>query len=449
MKAMERMRWLVSRASPLPLLALVACSSGSDPSDAAPWIEKLGADIGTTQITTSPAGAIALTGQASGQGRVGGRNIDAASGSRTFFAGLDPHGRARWLNVEQEAARAQGLAMAFDALGGCVTVGSFEGGVDFGLGNEIALAQDTFVVRRDASGKATWVRHFSADDGGPEGTGSSLAAAVAADEAGGVVFAGSFTGTIGFGGAGLETSGQGAFVAKLDAAGRHVWSRRLGGSSDDYIGHLALDAGGAVFLSGVSGSSTGIDALSQPDEPPGGSAFITKLGSEGSERWRVPIESSQLPEIAAVLVDSAGDVTVAGTFRSDVRLGAFALSTSVETRTPFVAKLSSQGSPVWLHDLDIGDGQAMGAAIDSSGRVYVGGSQTASGMGLTGFLRQLDDGGEVVKQWRFGNDDSFIFSVQPLGSDLLLGGHFVRKVDVGGEKLSTETDGLFLARFRP
>jgi len=51
-----------------------------------------------------------------------------------------------------------------------------------------------------------------------------------------------------------SAGGQDAFVACLDGAGRLVFSTYLGGSSDDVATGIAVDASGAVYVSGYTNS---------------------------------------------------------------------------------------------------------------------------------------------------------------------------------------------------
>ncbi len=440
-----KINWAHGLAAALAAHGSMGCSSGSDSSDAAPWSETINVAEGQVQAVSGPAGTVALAGELSGPADVGGETVNAGTSTQTFSAGLDRHGKARWVFASDDAGQKQTMAMVSDAAGGLIQVGAFEGTVDFGLGKKSALAQDTFVVRLDASGKTTWMRHFSADAGGPSGAGSSIPTAVVADEQGGVVFAGIFNGTLGFGGAALNASGQGAFITKLDGKGRHVWSRSLGASRSS-VDHIAIDADGSLFVTGVSNAGLDIAPPNSPELPDEGTVFVMKLGSDGSEQWSRSLHASTFPALGAMTLDHSGDVILAGVVQSELTLGDFHLDDDLQAFVPFTAAISPAGDPIWLRDLGF-DGSSTGAAADSSGNVYLSGFEASGGGSTVGFLRQLDHAGGVARLWRFGARQTSVDRVQPLGSDLLLVGHFVDDLDLGDTALTSTDPSLFVARF--
>ena len=64
-----------------------------------------------------------------------------------------------------------------------------------------------------------------------------------------VIVSGQFMGTIDFGGGPLTTSGPSAdaiYLAKLDAAGNHVWSKRFHSAFENNPFHVTTDTGGTV-----------------------------------------------------------------------------------------------------------------------------------------------------------------------------------------------------------
>ena len=83
------------------------------------------------------------------------------------------------------------------------------------------------------------------------GTDSDYGYSVAVDAIGNVLLTGGFTGGVDFGGGVLNSAGYyDIFVAKYDADGSHLWSKRFGGPSLDDGYALAVDATGNVLLTG-------------------------------------------------------------------------------------------------------------------------------------------------------------------------------------------------------
>lgn len=138
------------------------------------------------------------------------------------------------------------MAVAAD---GSVALSTYapEGGTkaaDFGTG---FLMGGVIVVRLDASGKLLWAKDF-----GPTAKNTLAAApAIAFDGAGNLVVAGAFTDDVDFGGGALHSAGSAdAFVAMLDVAGNHVFSRSIGGKYFDAATAVAVDADGDILVAG-------------------------------------------------------------------------------------------------------------------------------------------------------------------------------------------------------
>lgn len=161
---------------------------------------------------------------------------------------------------------------------------------------------------------------------GPD-EGSTRVAAVVSDASGNRYLTGNFTGTVDFDPSATRTDNSDVlvalgssdvFVAKYDAADHLVWARRAGGTAE--------------------------------------SVALTDGGTE-------------------ILLDTAGNVVVAGRFQGTGDFGALTLSSAGETDL-FVTKLDATGKFLWaqrsggsLHD------SAMAVDIDSSGNIYTANSR--------------------------------------------------------------------------
>jgi hypothetical protein len=195
---------------------------------------------------TMTAGAATLTSAGLGDGYA--LRLDAATGAPVWAVRIGGTGDD-W---------AQGVA--FDAQGAAFVVGRFAGAADAG---GVALASagmsDAFIARLDAAGDVAWAKGF----GGAE---VDLAYDVDVDTTTGqAVVVGAFSTTINFGGALLTTAGlRDYFVARLDASGGHVWSKRFGDAADQLLGETepnarmsvaALAQGGAVVSGSLNGTA--------------------------------------------------------------------------------------------------------------------------------------------------------------------------------------------------
>lgn len=162
----------------------------------------------------------------------------------------------------------------------------------------------------------------------------------------------------------------GAAAAEAGAPSQ-AFSVLLGGSSWDGGVDVAVDAAGTVWLAGSTAS---------PDFPfPAGSTaqdlFIAHLSPEGALLSARPLGGQASDLVAAIALDAAGNLYVAGsTFSPD-----FPVTTSLalpgSTERVFVVKLDPQGAIVYSTVFGGTGGQhAMGLAVDGGGHAYVTGS---------------------------------------------------------------------------
>ncbi len=89
---------------------------------------------------------------------------------------------------------------------------------------------------------------------------------------------GYFSGSADFGGGTLTSAGSDdIFLAKYDASGNHLWSKRFGGDLSDYGTAAALDASGKVVATGACQNA--IDLGGGPLGIKGGTdIFLAKYG---------------------------------------------------------------------------------------------------------------------------------------------------------------------------
>src|SRR5439155_1723005 len=134
------------------------------------------------------------------------------------------------------------------------------------------------VTINNAVQTGTWVSRYG-------GTASDSGTAVAVDATGNILVAGYFQGSMDLGGSPLVSAGgYDVFLAKFSAAGVHQWSKRFGGSGDEFVNAIALDGSGAIFLAGYF---SGTANLGGPNLPSAGQqdGFLAKYDSQGNHQW--------------------------------------------------------------------------------------------------------------------------------------------------------------------
>jgi hypothetical protein len=264
--------------------------------------------------------------------------------------------------------------IAIDGSGNVLVTGSFVGNIDFGGGTLWASfnGMDTFVLKLSPLGAHIWSKNFV-------GSGDDSGLSVAVDASGNVFVAGNTSGSIDFGGGMLANHGTDWFLVKLAPSGAYVWSKMLGGVYGDQTIGIALDSNANIFAAGtfVQGANYGGGDLTSAG---GTEVFLAKYASDGSHLWSKSFAGSGDDRAMAVAADAAGNVSVTGTFMSNLNLGGSLLSTPVFGRQSiFVGKFSANGTHIWSEAIEGSAAEySSGIQIDRTGYVVVGGGLTGT-----------------------------------------------------------------------
>ena len=184
-----------------------------------------------------------------------------------------------------------------------------------------------------------------------------------------------------------------AFVAKLGADGKLIWSTYLGGILDDWATGVALDGAGNVLVTGWTRSGnfpllhpvkSTLDSFNHDDYD----AFVAKFDANGTKL----VYSTFLGGIgddgaAGIVADAAGNAVVAVTVQY---AAGFPGTPNAPSQSGIVvSKLDAQGAVIFstYH----ASGTAAGIALDAAGNIYVAGtrvgdsaSSAAQNFGTTG-----------------------------------------------------------------
>lgn len=196
------------------------------------------------------------------------------------------------------------------------------------------------------------------------GQGEKYAVDVGVDSDGNIALAGEFEKTIDLGGGELTADPgpeQGdIFVGKLDAAGKHLWSKRLGGAADQALYDFASDRAGNVFLTGYSEGPVEFEGATINE------SFTLKLSPTGELLWVIP-------ESGYMAVDGEGNIVLAGGFSESATIAGQVL-TSVGSRDTFIAKYDPDGKPLWARSAGGAGGEYLHrVSFDGAGNIAVGG----------------------------------------------------------------------------
>jgi hypothetical protein len=217
-------------------------------------------------------------------------------------------------------------------------------------------------------------------------------------------------------------------LLKFNSNGNIIWQRIWGGTGQELLGNLAVDALGTVYLAGSTSSF-----------PPGTEhVFILKVDGNGNLVWQETLQDPSMVE-GRVALDSSGNVYVAGD-----TLGSVALT-----------RLDLSGALVWQRVWGSFKVRAFGVATDPSGNILVTGSISGATTGYFGaFLLKFDSSGNLAWQrvWGVTGDAGQGVSSDPSGNIYVTGYHnttlgganqdaFLLKISPSGDLLWQHTWG--------
>lgn len=440
-------------------LAISGCTSSAPSPVSARWLKRFGDNrASVAAFSVDASGNTAMTGAFSGLINFGGKDLTVSGAdSAAFMAMLDVHGHHRWSKTIGGPGAPLTRGIATGSEGMRFVAGSFGGTIDVDGDTFDALSSDTFLLALDATGNVHWRKHWSADDGGPSGAGTSdPSGGVAIDKEGNVILAGQFTGTFGFGGDPLDATPQSAFITKLRPDGSLIWSHIYGGEGIKIsVTSLVADPDGDILIAG------GVEWDSGPWVPPG--AFVARFDPEGALRWDIRATGSGSSVTHGIALDPDGDVIAVGSYTDGNMTFATAKLTAGDSGAmPFVIELSAAGKVKWAATFGEGDATTADAVTADARRVIVSGTYTDTLGGKlperdqpTAYLLSLDPKGSVRTITSLGapaelNGSSNVPCLALQGSDLVLAGAFGGELTVRGDTLSS--NGLpdaFVGRVKP
>ncbi len=208
---------------------------------------------------------------------------------------------------------------------------------------------------------------------------------VAFDSDSNLFVAGSFEGTIGFGGDQITSAGAlDVFVGKFDASGAPLWLHSYGDPNTQYASDIAVDSQGNVIVVGyVSGEmplATDPPFPKEPNDaifvakfdPSGAPIWAHRLGRAGSTNWEDPT--------ATVAVTPSDEIVIAGHSGGTLSIPGLSDIGLLGDRSAFVAKLDASGKGLWGKSFGAQDqGQRVyGLAVGPSGKVAITGELNGS-----------------------------------------------------------------------
>lgn len=423
-------------------LELINCTPATYPATQAVWTRTTGSPGGFTRVhdlTGDPAGRTYVTGMTQ-PGLDGAPLIGLLDG---FLQARDWNGAKLWsVQIGAPGGIALGYGIAHNRTWEEIYVAGFaDGSVD---GTPTTGSREAFLTKYRYTGVRQWTRQLGNAGSSTEGF------AVAVDGLDNVFVAGTVQGALD-GNPAIGTSD--AFVAKYDAAGNRLWTRKVGGAagtrthgrraSADSAGNVyvsgwtdaaldgnvrmgtqdlfvvkyngagvkqwtrqlglaaadislygsALDAAGNIYVAGSSPG--GLDG--NPNPTPGGDAYITKYDPAGVKQWTRELGGSGGIWGTGLFIDASG-VYLTGSGTGDIGNLTGAGTAAAHN---YVAKYDTAGNRQWVVQQDAArlngadaSVYSNGVMVDQEGKLYVGGFTSGS---FDGNTVMGDPGGFVTK----------------------------------------------------
>lgn len=294
-------------------------------------------------------------------------------------------------------------------------------------------------------------------------------ARVKADAQGNLYVFGASVSTADFGHGALGAEGgSDLLLAKYDAQGKPLWSRRFGDAEDQLATALALDTSGNVLLGGSFrgvldfGGGVVLVSSSLQDED----AFVAKLDGSGSALWAKRLgDAGAHQSVNALGATQNGDVIVAGDFAGTLDLGGQPLTAAGKSpaRDVFLGRLDASdgahqwslrlGDEGWQSGIDLGvdawDGITLTGTL--TGMVEFG-ETTLTADGTDIYVARFEENGRATCASLFSTgegDSPLALGVDPAG-DVFVAGYYSGTLALGGTLLSSEgAQDVFLTKQDP
>lgn len=275
--------------------------------------------------------------------------------------------------------------------------------------------------------------------GGPVFDSSSV---VAVDASTNVYVAGLFSSVAAFGTTNLTSAGGAdIFLAKYKNSGDLQWILRAGGTLEETVGGMALDAAGNVFVSGAFKGQArfGSAVLTTRGFASSSDGFLAKYNPQGTLLWVQQGGGANDDRGFSVTIGPSGECYWVGSYQATATFGA---NTQITTADPqgtegFIAKYSNAGALQWVKRLPSSRGLiAYAVAADAQGNTSIAGefigtaqfgtNQVISAGDRDAFILQLNGKGEPLWATHIGgsgSDGARALSLDPQGG-ILVGGYF-------------------------
>jgi hypothetical protein len=309
-----------------------------DPRGKLIWSRVLGGSSQGTVVgwsmATSANGDVVIGGALYGEINFGGGFLVGGDAVTSFVARFDENGNDTWSRALR-GGNHQVSAVAVDATGAVVAVGSGSGLLGFDISYGMATDRNAFVAKLSPSGEPVFMRALSATYDG----GTPTITSVAVDTGGDIFCAGSLIGAFTFGPIAVDKSLSDPFVARLSSAGEPRWLDHFGGAQGG-ANAVVVGQDAKVYVTGYylgAHLDAGAIQLGSANET---TMFLAELDQAGAVTGaRTFGDGTTKSTGRALVVDPQGALLIGGSFRGSLDFDDQTLN-SAPTGSSFVARLA-------------------------------------------------------------------------------------------------------------
>lgn len=388
---------VVALAAAVGMVSVSPGPSAAWTGDPLAWVQFGGAtgDIGRT-VVPLPDGGLVVGGFFSSTVAFGSTTLTSAGSDDAFVARLGATGEVLWAVGFGGASVDVVTEVAVDGSGAVTAVGYFGGSITIGSTTlTSAGSRDGFVARFDTNGNAEWALRF-----GGSSVDSALGVVAAPD--GDVIVGGIVSGAATFASSVSVPVGTGqgdsdVVVVRLSAAGGIDFLERLGGTSSELLGGLAVGPSDEVFVGGTFASSTMTVASSTVVNVGANDGFVAKLAANGVPLWAASCGGVGPDGVADVAVDATGGVYVFGEVDGAANCGSVPVAAPLGDVDLLLAQFDGDGTTTWAQRYGGGVGDtARQVARGPDGALALAGTTAITGSSTgDAFVVAVDPGGTL------------------------------------------------------
>ncbi len=260
------------------------------------WIKQFGSSLNdygfTLAVDSKNSVYVAGTVQGSIDGNVYAGNLDL------FLSSYDADGNKKWFYQSGTSSMDIAYGLTIDSSSNAYIVGSSNGSLD---GNTNLGGQDAFIMKFNSSGTRQWTTLVGtiSDD---------LAFSVAADDSGNIYVVGTTNGNLN---GNINAGGSDIFLAKYNSSGIQLWARVIGTVGNDSASEIVIDKSQNIYIVGyITGSLNGNTQVG------GNDAVILKYDASGTQIWTRQIGGTSDDIFRDIVIDSENNLILTGSSNS-------------------------------------------------------------------------------------------------------------------------------------